>query len=333
MIRLCTGSRLHFGLFRLPLDCPDVQEEANVSLRRFGGVGLMIENPGLQLSLERAAAWTAEGPLAERALEFAYRFAATVPGGLVRPHRIIIEQSAPEHVGLGTGTQLGLAVARGLAVACGLTDLDTRDLAWRVGRGGRSAIGIHGFAQGGLLVEAGHRAPQALAPLVARMPFPEAWRIVVVLPSRDPGLHGRLEQEAFARLAPRPAAWTDALCRLVLLGLLPALAEGDLDTFGEALHDFNSRVGEAFAPVQGGTYCKPRVAEAIRFIRQEGVRGVGQSSWGPLLFAVVGTPEAADHLVQRLRHHLRLAANEAFAVQARNQGATVMSSNAVPSRP
>src|SRR5205823_11562276 len=116
-----------------------------------------------------------------------------------------------------------------------------------------SAIGLHGFEQGGFLVEAGQGADGGLAPLVARVPFPDGWRVVLALPGGEPGLHGLREREAFAHLAGSPAtlARTDALCRLVLLGLLPGLLEGDPQAFGEALFDFNSRVGEAFAPAQG----------------------------------------------------------------------------------
>ena len=104
---------------------------------------------------------------------------------------------------------------------------------------------------------------------------------------------------------------------LVLLGMLPALMERDLDTFGEALHDFNARAGEVFAPVQGGTYAGRRVEEIVTFFRRRGVRGVGQSSWGPAVFAILGDEERAADLAQRLRHDgIRV-----FVTRACNHGA------------
>src|SRR5262249_44790652 len=143
------------------------------------------------------------------------------------PQRLVVEQAAPEHAGLGTGTQLGLAVAGLLAASWGL-DLSAAELARRVGRGLRSALGGYGFEQGGFLVEPGKRSDEGLSPLAARVAFPEAWRLVLALPRQAPGLHGPDEQEAFRRLAESGAPLpTDALCRLVLLGMLPALAEGD----------------------------------------------------------------------------------------------------------
>ena len=69
--------------------------------------------------------------------------------------------------------------------------------------------------------------------------------------------------------------------------MVPALIEKDLEVFGEAVYDFNARVGEAFAPVQGGIYADSRIADVIGFVRRQGARGVGQSSWGPAVFAVV----------------------------------------------
>ena len=143
-------------------------------------------------------------------------------------------------------------------------------------------------------MESGKRGDEAgLAPLTVRAPFPSEWRLVLATPAQARGLHGCEERQAFARLS---MLQTDALCRLVLLGMLPALAEADLEAFGESLHDFNARVGEAFAAVQGGIYAGPRVAELVEFVRRTGIRCVGQSSWGPTVFAVVEDEERAHGL-------------------------------------
>jgi beta-RFAP synthase len=313
---------LHFGLLN-----PGGGEAAG---RRFGGVGLMIERPGLRLQVQQSSAWSATGPLAERALSFARRFTENTRGeeGIDDgpPHSLHIEWAMLEHAGLGSGTQLGLAVAQALAVSRGLR-CDLATLARRVGRGVRSALGTHGFEQGGLLVEAGKRAPDRLAPLVARLNFPETWRLVLALPVAAEGvsgLHGMREIEAFTRLSAEPGR-TDALCRLVLLGLLPALLERDVDAFGEALYEFNAQVGEAFAPVQGGVYASPRVAELVTYLRGQGVRGVGQSSWGPTVFAVVADEDRARHLADRLRRHFTLNEETVLVTSACNHGAIITS--------
>jgi beta-RFAP synthase len=318
VIAVRTASRLHFGLLNVSASPADVIPP----LRRFGGAGLMIDKPGLELTCTAAAEWSAQGPLAERLLEFARRFSRSVaeelPDVEQTPQHWTVRRAAPEHAGLGTGTQLGLATAWALSEAWGIR-LDAPQLACWVGRGARSALGVHGFAQGGFLVDAGKRDDASVAPLVARLPFPADWRMVLLRPVGAVGLHGPAEKEAFAALDAAPAR-TEALCRLLLLGLMPALVEHDLPAFGAALYEFNRRVGEAFASVQGGTYASAPVAGLTALLRELGCRGVGQSSWGPTVFAVVGGAEEGEELARALCKRTG-AAVEIVVSSARNLGA------------
>lgn len=322
MIRIQAQSRLHFGFLN------PVAGDMAMS-RCFGGVGAMIAQPDLSLWVEPDSAWSAEGPQAERALGFAQRFAAATCRDErladLPPHHVRIERVMPAHSGLGSGTQLALSVARALAASWGIS-CDLAMLARRVGRGLRSALGAHGFERGGFLVESGKRSAEELAPLVVHQPFPEEWRLVVALPPHHAaGLHEGGEMEAFAHLTANPAGppATEALCRLVLLGLLPALVERDVEGFGEALYEFNARVGEAFAPVQGGVYASPRIAEMVGFVRGQNIRGVGQSSWGPAVFAVVADADRAEHLAAQLRRRFALPDCAVWTTPACNHGATL----------
>jgi beta-RFAP synthase len=319
MIHVSTGSRLHFGLFVLPGEddapthWPDRDGAPCLPARRFGGVGLMIDGPGVALSAVPAAEWSAHGPGAARALVLAQHFCQALH--LTQPFRIVLERCAPEHVGLGTGTQLALAVGHALAQLTGHEDLAPADLARLLGRGRRSALGIHGFRVGNncpLLVEAGKRTEEEISPIVAWHALPETWCAVLVIPAGLHGDHGARELEAFRQLSrTRPdLGRTDALSRLVLLGMLPAAAEEDLNAFGEAVYDFNRRVGEMFAPWQGGLYSHPRVEAIVGAIRRSGVTGTGQSSWGPTVFALVGSVEDGRALVAQLRQAAVIAEHE-----------------------
>lgn len=330
MIRVTAPSRLHFGLFTLPAPdelsaaWPDLDGRPTLASRAFGGVGLMVERPGLTVSAEPASAWSATGPHAERALLFAECAGEALK--LERPCRVTVEGAPPEHVGLGTGTQLGLAVARAVALAGGHGDLGAAELAQLVGRGRRSALGIHGFAQGGFLVEGGKRSATAISPLIARMPFPDEWRVLLAIPHDLHGDHGSREAAAFQSLgnAGCDLRRTEALCRLVLLGMLPALAERDLDAFGEALYDFNRRVGEMFRAWQGDVYAHPRTAALVRLLRSElGVRGVGQSSWGPAVYAIIPTENAVT-IAERLIRAYGWRESELIVTAAANGGAVVL---------
>jgi len=303
---------LHFGLLSLPT--------TGSNARAFGGVGLMIEQPGLRLRVQPAKEWTAQGPCAERALTFARTFRSATPELATSSNAFAftVESSPPEHVGLGAGTQLGLCVAKAIAIASGLK-LDVAELAKRVGRGARSGLGVHGFAQGGLVVDGGKGPHTQLAPLVTRAAFPTDWRVVLVIPKDRQGLHGAAERSVFAEQTDAGNRQTDALCRLVLLEMLPALAERDLPAFGASLYEFNRRVGEMFRPWQGGLYAHPQTTALVEHIRQQGISAVGQSSWGPTVFAITDVERAA-HLAQELRGH---QADDVCIAAAANHGAIV----------
>jgi beta-ribofuranosylaminobenzene 5'-phosphate synthase len=300
MTRVIAPSRLHFGLLSHPAEgrerWPGLDGAPGLPVRHFGGVGLMVDRPGLAVRVEPADAWSATGPLAPRARAFAERFVASLPVREQPPFRVIVEHAPEEHTGLGVGTQLGLAVAKAIAIETGHVNWPAAELAVRVGRGERSAVGVHGFDRGGLIVESGKVPGEVLSPLVARFDLPAEWAVLLFTPDGGTDWHGPRERRAFAELGrhgPSPAE-TDALCRLVLTGMLPALASMGLDGFGEAVYEFNARVGDSFAPVQGGRYGSPAVAECVARLRTAGVRGVGQSSWGPTVFAIVHTAEADD---------------------------------------
>jgi beta-ribofuranosylaminobenzene 5'-phosphate synthase len=323
MIRIRTPSRLHFGLFSLPTDGASAwlnQEGKPILLRReFGGVGLMIERPGIELTVDPAKAWSAAGPLAQRALHFARTYCDAV--GIEEAIQLRVESAAPEHAGLGTGTQLGLAVARAIAELTDRRERDASTLARCVGRGRRSAIGVHGFELGGFLVEGGKTSDAAISPLLLRHDFPDDWHILLVTPRDWQGSHGRREIEAFSDLATqeRDDRSTETLCRLVLLGLLPALMERDFPAFGEALYDFNRRAGEMFQPAQGGLYAHPRIEEIVKILRGAGVKGVGQSSWGPTIFAVVAAEQMTE-IPDWLIGKKGIKPDEIIVTPARNRG-------------
>jgi beta-ribofuranosylaminobenzene 5'-phosphate synthase len=285
--RVTAPSRLHFGLLSLPGD-----DTAPVQ-RQFGGVGLMVDRPGLCVRVEAANEWSMAGiPSKHRALSFAKQFVESLPPAERRPFRVVVDFAPTEHQGLGVGTQLGLAVAKAIAVESGHTDWPAVELARRVGRGERSAIGVHGFDRGGLIVEGGKLPGETISALVARYEFPAGWAVALFTPQAEGTWHGGAERDAFARLSPNSEA-TDRLCRIVLTGLLPALVAVDLDLFGEALYEFNAAAGDAFAAVQGGRYASPAVADCVARLRGLGVRGVGQSSWGPAVFAIARKEDAA----------------------------------------
>ncbi|MFL5493699.1 MAG: beta-ribofuranosylaminobenzene 5'-phosphate synthase family protein [Gemmatimonadales bacterium] len=283
------GARLHFGVL-------DLRGSLG---RRFGGLGAAVPTPSVLLEAAPASELRVDGPDRDRAEEFARRFLGH--HGLDMGVRLLIHRSIPAHSGLGSGTQLGLAVARALAELAGLP-VGPVGLARAVSRGGRSAIGTWTFALGGFIVEGGRRAgSNEIAPLLARFAVPDRWRCVIAVPRGAPGLSGEAEAAAFDQLPPPPESQVERVAHLVLMQLLPALVEADLPSFGSALTEVQRVTGAWFAPQQGGVFAPGPTAALVERMAEWGAAGVGQSSWGPAAYGLVEGEEAAKSLARRVR--------------------------------
>lgn len=289
--------------------------------RRFGSLGIALDMPQTRLSLRHADALSAEGPGAERAL----RHLKT----LLEQYRLddrlhlSIDSAIPEHVGLGSGTQLSLAT--GIA-CCRLhgVEADTREIARLLERGARSSIGIATFEQGGVVLDGGRGDSDVPPPVLSRLPFPEDWRIVLVFDHVRRGLHGKEEVEAFRRLPPFPAESAAHLCRLTLMVALPALAERKLAPFGAAIAELQRVIGDHFAPAQGARFMSEGVAEVLHWFESQGIGGVGQSSWGPTGFAIIGSETEAERLRGEAERRWPAASGLSFLLtRGRNRGGEV----------
>jgi beta-RFAP synthase len=289
-VRVRAACRLHFGMFGF----------GHSNKPQFGGVGMMVAPPAIEVTFSPSARFKATGSLMDRAQGFVEMAAARwgLPG--LPPLEVRI-QSPPDHIGLGVGTQLGLSIAAGMRRFLMLPDLPVERLAADVGRGKRSAVGSYGFRDGGLIVDAGHGPGQSIGNLSHRVANPADWRVLLVIPTGQRGLADTNEADAFARLQSVPEAVTRQLCHIVEREMLPALGRNDCIDFGEAVYRYGRLAGECFSVVQGGPFASPSIAERIEAIRDRGVPGVGQSSWGPTVFAICSSHSDAEALVTSLQ--------------------------------
>jgi beta-RFAP synthase len=305
------AARLHFGVLDL----------RGARGRWFGGIGAAAPAPTLLVSAGAAERLEVSGEDADRAAEFAARFLAHhgVHGGA----RLQVHRTLPRHRGLGSGTQLALAVARVLAELQRLPT-DVRSLARAVGRARRSAVGSWTFDGGGLVVEGGRQpAGDECGPLIARLAFPPEWRCVLVVPDAvQPGISGAAEEAAFASLPAPPEREVERVAHVTLMALLPAIADADLPAFGRALTDIQALTGSWFAAVQGGVYARGPSMDLIRRMLDAGACGVGQSSWGPAVYGIVAGEQDGLVLADRMRSAIG-GAGSVFVGPFRAEGARV----------
>lgn len=288
-----TGSRLHFGLFDLDPTSPS----------QFGGIGMMIDSPGVtvQASLgaenEHSSQVFAEPHVAERVRKFLGRLVEAYPQ--VPAMRIEVPEFIPPHHGLGSGTQLAVAVGTAATRLASL-DLSAAEIAAATGRGQRSAIGVHGFEHGGFIIDGGHSSNQSLGTLQRRLTIPTDWRVVLVAPNDAAGLSGHDEVQAFQDL-PRMAATTSkTLMQTAQQQIVPAIQTADFASFSAGLHEFGQVVGRFFAPVQGGIYRSPIATELASELRNHGL-AVVQSSWGPTVAVFASCEAHAQQLASQLQ--------------------------------
>lgn len=287
-----SAGRLHMGFFDL---------HGGLG-RKFGSIGLALDAPVLQLSASASEQTKVQGASSGRAEKILSLLTAqlALPKGAYAPGiSLTIEQHIPEHAGLGSGTQLALAIGTAVNHLYGL-NLNTAEIAQLLNRGNRSGVGIGAFDKGGLLIDggraispsqaSGHRMP----PLLARYDFPAHWRILLILDSTQPGIHGEEEIAAFKQLPIFSEKLAAHLCRHVLMQAMPALVEQDLTMFGQSIQELQAHVGDYFAPAQGGRYASSRIGKVLEYLGNAGVACFGQSSWGPTGFAVFENGQEAE---------------------------------------
>lgn len=321
-VQVRSPSRLHFSLIDL-----------NGGLGRVdGSIGLALNHPSVILEVSSNDTLEVTGVQTDFVRALATRFAQHYSIDLAA--KIQVASTIPSHVGLGSTTQLALSIAAALSRLFGL-DTTARELAQMMGRGGTSGIGVVAFEMGGLVVDGGHsfgmgrqkqtflpsRASKAPpGPVLIRYDFPEDWMFVLAIPNVSPGLEGKREVSVFQERCPIPPEEVGAVCRLILMKLLPAVVERSIQDFGAGLSELQN-VG--FSRVTRDLM-HPLVERCIEFMSSHGAYGSGQSSFGPTVFGLVQGEDEAERLRGEVANFLSSdTGGEVFVASANNVGAAV----------
>jgi beta-ribofuranosylaminobenzene 5'-phosphate synthase len=319
-----TPSRIHLGLLDMHGGIGRVD----------GGIGISLGEPGILLEVNQSGETVARGG-DEEARETAEKAALRVLAGIRAAGgvEITLRRVYPSHVGLGSGSQIALAVARGICELFG-RNLPVKELARLVGRGGTSGIGTAAFEYGGFIVDGGHafgsgaektgfRPSSASdgvrpAPVIARHDFPSDWRIVLAIPRLPPGASGKREVDIFRSACPVPLEEVRETCHEVLMRMLPGVVDQDLDLFGRSVNRIQDlgfkRVEIALQP--------PVIPLLLDELRRAGAACAGMSSFGPTVYAITdtGAAEVLRAVEGFLADH---GGGEAWISAPRNTGAMV----------
>ncbi|GGL51063.1 beta-ribofuranosylaminobenzene 5'-phosphate synthase family protein [Halocalculus aciditolerans] len=318
-VRVVAHGRLHFGFVNLSL----------AHERLYGSLGVAVDGPRTVVTAEQAGDLDCPNATARaharRTLDI-----LGLPGARVR-----VEESLPRHVGLGSGTQLALAVLAAVAEAYD-RDPRVRERAPAFGRGGRSGVGVAAFEDGGFVLDAGHPAAEftpdrpadgewTVPPVSVRRDIRDSWRFLLVVPDAPPGRHGDDEDTCMRdTIDAADPGLADEIAGAITRRVLPALATADHDAFGAAVDDIGRRNGEWYADVQGGTYCPP-AGDLVEHLRTSpAIAGAGQTSWGPAVYGITSEKhaDAARDAGERALDEIGLD-GDVFVVEGRNEGGRV----------
>lgn len=291
-VRVRTGSRLHFGL--LNTGSP------------FGGIGVMVDDPATEVRITPSDRWDCSTQDNDRITAIAERLSRHKTHRALPACRVEVLQRAPSHNGLGSGTQLSMAVADAL---CRFERMDVppETLACKIAdRGKRSAVGVHGYLHGGLIFETAVTAAK-LNRIHTRVELPRQWTIVVVRPREQSDVvSGRLEKDQFDKLPLVDPTTHSELRMHIEEAIVPAAKAADFDTFADAVSRYNEASGKLFASVQGGAYNGAAITSLVQWLQKQCIAGVGQSSWGPGVFTWFEDRDAAEEFVEQLSNEIEL---------------------------
>lgn len=273
------GYRLHLGFYRYLDD--DVT---------YGSIGVALEEPYLEL---RLSVPSDDGKLNIKAPTEEAREAVsevTKNLGLVSG-TLEISGYLKHHVGLGSLTRVYLTTAIASSLALRMADLNLEEILIRLGRCRYSCVGYYTLIYGGLAVDTGVKLSDGGLPKpLALLKLPRHWYVVLVLPEGR-GLKEGEEKRYMDN--PTPVDEQKELYK-ALVELMTGVRLERIDMFVRGVETIQRVAGKYFSHAQGGFFSSPYGDLIAEIMAESGLRGVGQSSWGPAIYGFTDSYAVAE---------------------------------------
>ncbi len=293
MLKIKTGSRIHITLI-----------DMNGSLGRIdGSIGIYLKKPNIKASIKKTNNLDIKNSTAKEIYQ-------KLSKKFNLDNKISINlDTYPNHIGLGSKTQISLAVGALINRYYNL-NLDYIRLANILDRGGTSGIGTYGFKYGGFIFDAGHSfgkekdkqdylpsrfSKTKVAPLISHLNFPN-WPITLVIPKLKEGLSGNLEKDFFKKNCPIPIDEVKQLIHLILSNLIPSILEKDLDLFSNTINKIQD-IGFKKLEVKNSD---KKIQNTINILREKNY-GVGLSSFGPTFYVFAKEDEIKETVLEHIK--------------------------------
>ncbi len=328
-IRITAPSRIHLSLI----------DENGYTGRVDGGIGLMLDRPNVVLE--------ASNSTNEFQIECHKYYRESIEVINEKASRIFkafnisnknfhfnLKRYYPSHVGLGSKTQLSLAIATAI-IKLKEIDVPLAELTKLVKRGGTSGIGWRGFETGGFIIDGGHdfgigKEKETFLPSSAsttanpaltlvRYPIPENWRFILVIPNIKKGAYGDEEISIFQKYAPILKEEVTEVSHQILMKMIPGILKNNLECFGEGLQRIQN-IG--FKKVEISLQ-NQIVKNLIKFFEEKNIKAYGMSSFGPSVVAITESDEEVNALLKDTQIFINKVGGHIYICKPNNCGAKI----------
>ena len=329
-LRITTPCRIHLSLI----------DENGYTGRVDGGIGVMLDRPNVVFEASNNAeefkieAHKYYRESIEVINEIAFKVFKTFNISNKNFH-FNLKRYYPSHIGLGSKTQLSLAIATAITKLKNISNLTTTQLTKLVERGGTSGIGWRGFEAGGFILDGGHdfgygKEKETFLPSSAsnlanpaltlfRHNIPQNWRFVLVIPSVKKGAYGDEEVRVFQNYAPIPRNEVNEVSHQIIMKIIPSLINNDLSGFGEGLKRIQS-IG--FKKIEINLQHQ-LVKDLLNFFEEYGLKAYGMSSFGPSVIGIVESDSEAVDLLKTIQKNRQNRGGHIYICKPNNKGAKI----------
>lgn len=328
-VRITTPCRIHLSLI----------DENGYTGRVDGGIGLMLDQPNVVFEASNSAD--------EFQIECNHYYRESIEVINEKASKIFklfhinnknfhfnLLKYFPSHVGLGSKTQLSLAIGTAISILKNM-EIPVEEITKMVERGGTSGIGWRGFETGGFILDAGHefgtgKEKESFLPssasttanpalTIIRYPIPENWRFVLVIPNVKPGANGEEEVEIFKKYTPIPIEEVNEVSHQILMKIIPGILKNNLAYFGEGLKRIQS-IG--FKKIEIEMQLDV-VKGLLKFFEDNGVKAYAMSSFGPSVVGIVESDSEAEKLRDAVQEYLKPDGEHLYICKPNNSGAKI----------
>lgn len=313
-VRIIAPSHVHVGNFDL---------HGGVG-RLYGTIGFSLEYPRVVVEVSIDSEYRVDGgSRSSEVMDMTRKASKICKCG---PLHVRVLEEIPGHVGLGSTTALALSIAHGVNVLCN-AGLDVESLAYMMGRGSISALGVYSFKYGGFIIDGGFIPGQGrVPPLLFRAHVPSRYLMIVALPEKpiEDVLRIKSREEEILKSMPRmDEDMAMEASRIALMGIMAYVSDNQWIAAGKWITQFNRRLGEYWSAKQRGVYCCEEVEGLVETFLENGALLSAQSSWGPTVYGLVESNKAG-HVASVIREKLEEAGGgRLWVTPVNNTGAIV----------